>query len=56
MIDSKLTEDKNPTETKEWLDSLESVLADVGVERATFLLKQLSARNWKAPSVARDGT
>ena len=44
MIDSMLSEDKNPTETREWLDSLESVLAHEGVERATFLLKKLSAR------------
>jgi pyruvate dehydrogenase E1 component len=42
--DSKLTQDNNPAETKEWLDSLESVLAHEGVERATFLLRQLSAR------------
>ena len=44
MIDSMLSEDKNPTETREWLDSLESVLAHEGVERATFLLKKLAAR------------
>jgi pyruvate dehydrogenase E1 component len=38
------TEDHNPAETQEWLDSLESVLANEGIERATFLLRQLSAR------------
>jgi pyruvate dehydrogenase E1 component len=44
MIDARKTEDDNPAETKEWLDSLESVLAHEGVERATFLLRELSAR------------
>ena len=36
--------DANPTETREWLDSLECVLAEGGVERANFLLRRLSAR------------
>ena len=36
--------DPNPTETREWLDSLEYVLAQDGVERANFLLRRLSSR------------
>ena len=44
MNDSKLPQDNNPTETREWLESLDSVLAHEGVERATFLLRQLSDR------------
>jgi pyruvate dehydrogenase E1 component len=33
--------DVDPTETKEWLDALEAVLAEEGVERAHFLLESL---------------
>ena len=36
--------DPNPSETREWLDSLEYVLEHDGVERANFLLGRLSAR------------
>ena len=36
--------DPNPTETREWLDSLEYVLAQDGIERANFLLRRLSSR------------
>nr|WP_297348110.1 pyruvate dehydrogenase (acetyl-transferring), homodimeric type [uncultured Glaciecola sp.] len=33
--------DVDPTETKEWLDALEAVLAEEGVDRAHFLLESL---------------
>ena len=33
--------DKDPQETQEWLDALEAVLENEGVERAHFLLEQL---------------
>ena len=33
--------DQDPTETKEWLDALQSVIAIDGPERASFLLKKL---------------
>lgn len=36
-----LHQDIDPQETKEWLDSLESVLEEEGVERAHFLLESL---------------
>ena len=36
--------DTNPDETREWLDALEYVLDNDGLERANFLLERLSAR------------
>jgi len=36
--------DANPLETSEWLDALEDVLNNAGVERARFLLESLSSR------------
>ena len=36
--------DEDVTETREWLDALESVLDRAGVDRANFLLERLSAR------------
>ncbi len=36
--------DANPDETREWLDALEYVLDQDGVERANFLLERLSSR------------
>ncbi len=36
-----LPKDLDPTETKEWLDAFNSVLEEVGPERATFLLRTL---------------
>ena len=33
--------DIDPTETKEWLDALESVLTNEGTERAHYLLERL---------------
>ena len=41
------TTDHNQEETREWLDSLEFVLNNDGVERANFLLERLSARMTK---------
>ena len=40
-------EDTNPTETQEWLASLEYILDNEGVERANFLLRRLSSRMTK---------
>jgi pyruvate dehydrogenase E1 component len=37
-------QDSQPDETREWLDSLESVLEFQGTERANYLLERLSAR------------
>ena len=37
-------QDSHPDETREWLDSLESVLEFQGTERANYLLERLSAR------------
>jgi pyruvate dehydrogenase E1 component len=34
--------DADPTETREWVESLESVLHEAGVERALFLLDELA--------------
>jgi pyruvate dehydrogenase E1 component len=34
--------DADPTETREWVESLESVLREAGVERALFLLDELA--------------
>lgn len=39
-----MRDDKNAAETSEWLESLESVITREGVERAGFLLKELSSR------------
>ncbi|MGH8782226.1 alpha-ketoglutarate dehydrogenase [Paraburkholderia sp.] len=36
-------EDTDPTETGEWLDALEGVIAHVGVERAQYLFDRLAA-------------
>lgn len=33
--------DKDPTETREWLDALDAVIRTSGAERATFLLQEL---------------
>ena len=39
--------DADPSETREWLDSLEYVLENEGTDRANFLLERLSARMTK---------
>lgn len=36
------TTDLDPQETKEWVDALEAVIKNVGMERAHYILKQLS--------------
>ena len=41
------TTDRDQEETREWLDALEFVLNNDGVERANFLLERLSARMTK---------
>ena len=37
-------QDRDPTETKEWLDSIDSVIREEGPERARYLLERLSER------------
>ncbi len=37
-----MTEDNDPIETREWLDSLDSVLKHSGAERASYLLTELA--------------
>ncbi len=44
LRDSK---DANPEETQEWLDALDNILEEGGIERANFLLSRLSARMTK---------
>ncbi|MGI9324478.1 MAG: pyruvate dehydrogenase (acetyl-transferring), homodimeric type [Pseudomonadales bacterium] len=39
--------DPNPSETQEWLDALEYILENEGLDRANFLLSRLSARMTK---------
>ena len=34
--------DANPEETKEWLDALQSVIVEEGIERAHYLIGQLN--------------
>ncbi len=43
-------QDDDPTETSEWLDALESLMENEGLERAKFILERLSER------ASRDGT
>ncbi|RMF18118.1 MAG: pyruvate dehydrogenase (acetyl-transferring), homodimeric type, partial [Gammaproteobacteria bacterium] len=43
-------DDADPIETQEWLESLESVLEEEGIERASYLLTRLAER------ATRDGT
>jgi len=40
--------DIDPVETREWLDAIESVIANEGVERARFLLERLTGQARKA--------
>jgi len=39
-----MKEDKDPTETREWLDALDEVVKHSGPERASFLLMELAKR------------
>ena len=41
MSDFSRIDDKDPVETKEWLDSIDSVIAQHGPERAHFILNQM---------------
>jgi len=41
MSDFSRIEDKDPIETREWLDSIDSVIAQHGPERAHFILNQM---------------
>ncbi|SFL81903.1 pyruvate dehydrogenase (acetyl-transferring), homodimeric type [Marinobacter zhejiangensis] len=43
-------QDEDPVETSEWLDALESLIEQEGVERAKYILERLSER------ASRDGT
>ncbi|MDY6815317.1 MAG: pyruvate dehydrogenase (acetyl-transferring), homodimeric type [Pseudomonadota bacterium] len=43
-------QDDDPTETSEWLDALESLIENEGIERAKYILERLSER------ASRDGT
>ena len=43
-------QDDDPIETSEWLDALESLIENEGVERAKYILERLSER------ASRDGT
>ncbi len=45
-----MRQDADPIETQEWLESIESVLENEGIERATYLLTRLAER------ATRDGT
>jgi pyruvate dehydrogenase E1 component len=38
---TKMWDDTDPTETKEWLDALASLLKHEGVERAAFIMEKL---------------
>ena len=37
-------EDKDPIETSEWLDAINSVIEEEGVDRASFLMTKLAKR------------
>lgn len=43
-------QDDDPIETSEWLDALESLIENEGVDRAKYILERLSER------ASRDGT
>ena len=49
-IELKSGEDVDPTETKEWIDSLSAVLENDGKHRAQFLIKQLIEHSYKEGS------
>ena len=44
----KQLEDADPVETREWLDAVESVIANEGVDRARFLLERVIGQVRKA--------
>ena len=49
-----MAQDLDPSETREWLDALDSVVEFDGAERAAFLIAELSRRpaamRWRCPS------
>ncbi|MFT2111609.1 pyruvate dehydrogenase (acetyl-transferring), homodimeric type [Marinomonas sp. 2405UD68-3] len=48
MTEQHILEDVDPTQTKEWLDALESVLREEGPERTKFILDRLMKEATKA--------
>ena len=46
-------QDVDPQETKEWIDALESVLEEEGVERAHYLLENLLIKHVAAERIYR---
>ncbi len=48
MSATDLHQDPDPTETREWLDALDSVLASQGIERAHFIVQKLLERSRRA--------
>ncbi|VAX76280.1 Pyruvate dehydrogenase E1 component [Serratia symbiotica] len=48
-MSQRLYNDVDPFETRDWLQAIESVIREEGVERAEFLIKQISgeARKWR---------
>ena len=38
------SEDKDPIETSEWLDAINSVIEEEGIDRASFLMTKLAKR------------
>ena len=49
-IETSVKEDIDPTETKEWIESLSAVLENDGKKRAQFLIKQLIEHSYKEGS------
>jgi len=39
-----LPEDKDPIETSEWLEAINSVIEEEGIERASFLMTKLAKK------------
>ena len=39
-----LPEDKDPIETREWLEAINSVIEEEGIERASFLMTKLAKK------------
>ena len=39
-----IPEDKDPIETSEWLEAINSVIEEEGVERASFLMTKLAKK------------
>jgi pyruvate dehydrogenase complex dehydrogenase (E1) component len=39
-----IPEDKDPIETSEWLDAINSVIEEEGIERASFIMTKLAKK------------